>query len=95
MRRAAQEQVVTPNRPTTMTFTSFARRRSFRAAFARPSWLMGIRLAIQEVKSVNRRVLLDGARPMLRVRNVPVGNSGSPSWIRTNDQVINSHLLYR
>ncbi len=20
---------------------------------------------------------------------------GSPSWIRTNDQVINSHLLYR
>lgn len=21
--------------------------------------------------------------------------SGSPSWIRTNDQVINSHLLYR
>ena len=22
-------------------------------------------------------------------------DSGSPSWIRTNDQVINSHLLYR
>jgi hypothetical protein len=21
--------------------------------------------------------------------------NGSPSWIRTNDQVINSHLLYR
>ncbi len=21
--------------------------------------------------------------------------TGSPSWIRTNDQVINSHLLYR
>ncbi len=24
-----------------------------------------------------------------------VGKNGSPSWIRTNDQVINSHLLYR
>ncbi len=23
------------------------------------------------------------------------GKNGSPSWIRTNDQVINSHLLYR
>jgi hypothetical protein len=24
-----------------------------------------------------------------------LGKNGSPSWIRTNDQVINSHLLYR
>ena len=26
---------------------------------------------------------------------VQLGSDGSLSWIRTNDQVINSHLLYR
>ena len=35
------------------------------------------------------------SRKMLKMRLKRVQKNGSGSWIRTSDQVVNSHLLYR
>jgi hypothetical protein len=72
--------------------------RSERNLFTRSS---RVRISIEpQVRLANPYVPSCAVVSRCGIRNAPPrvfreGAHGSPGWIRTNDQVVNSHLLYR